>query len=155
MRRVLLASAATALLLGGCSTMREDVFHEQPWRLTRVAGEVDYELLDSVLFATDSAQLSPRAERVIEDLAVEVRHDNDASVIVDGYTDTVGSPEHNLELSRVRAASVAEALAQNGISRNRIQIHGYGETHLAVPTPDQTKDRRNRRVVIRVLSPAS
>jgi len=139
--------------MSGCSALYSGDDH--PWRLTRSQGETDYEFLDAVLFSQDSAEISVQAQHIIADLAAEVRNDHDAHLMVDGYTDTSGRAEHNLELSRMRAGAVAEALARSGILRSRIEIHGFGETHLALPTPDQTPERRNRRVVIRVLNPAS
>jgi len=153
MYRALIASAATAVLLAGCSTVYE---HERysdarPYHMTRVGHEVDYELLDAVLFETDSTTVSPRARAAIADIALEARRDPGAAVIVDGFTDRVGGPEHNLELSRLRAISVAELLAREGVASTRIQTHGYGETRLAVPTGDGVAERRNRRVVIRII----
>ncbi len=154
MHRALLASA-TVLLLAGCSTMydRDRYSEVRPYSMTRVGEEIDYELLDEVMFPTDSTALSDRALRAIGEIAAEARHHPGAAIVVDGYTDTVGTPEHNLELSRARALTVADVLVHEGVPRGRITIHGYGETHLAVPTPNQVKERRNRRVVIRLLPP--
>ena len=44
----------------------------------------------------------------------------------------------------------AAEMAQAGIEPGRIQARGYGETELAVPTPDNTDEARNRRVVVRL-----
>jgi len=152
MHRLLLASAAV-LLLAGCSTMHDRYSDARPYSITREGEEIDYELLDEVLFPTDSAALSDRALQAIGEIAAEARHHPGAPVVVDGFTDTMGAPAHNLELSRARAASVADVLVHEGVARGRITIHGFGETRLAVPTPDQVKERRNRRVVIRLLPP--
>lgn len=156
MYRALIAAAGCAVLLAGCSTVYE---HERyadarPYHMTRVGQEIDYELLDAVLFDTDSATVSPRARAAIADIALEARRNPQAGIIVDGFTDRVGAPDHNLELSRMRAISVADLLTREGIPASRIQTHGYGETRLAVPTADQVAERRNRRVVIRILPPA-
>ena len=144
---------AVTLLLAGCTT-EHDVFYpdNHPWRVTHVGQETDYELLDAVLFETGSADISHRAFSVIADIAAEARN-HPGPVIVEGYTDTVGSAESNLELSRARAQHVADVLAHEGVSPRRISTHGFGETHLAVPTGDQVDERRNRRVVIRILPP--
>ncbi|MEJ1970464.1 MAG: OmpA family protein [Rhizomicrobium sp.] len=154
MSRMVLASAASLLLLGGCADRYNYEAYpdgQAPWRMTRNGNEIDYELLDQVLFRNDSADLSDHASRVIAALADEARHQHRTLVVVDGYTDTTGTPEHNLDLSRARADTVAEALRQEGISDHRIETHGFGETHLAVPTPDQVSEPRNRRVVIRLM----
>jgi outer membrane protein OmpA-like peptidoglycan-associated protein len=85
------------------------------------------------------------------EVADQLRRHRRAPVEVDGYTDTVGSSQYNLGLSQARAQSVADALVREGINPRRIKTQGFGETHLAVQTPDNVHERRNRRVVIRVF----
>ncbi|MEJ0026387.1 MAG: OmpA family protein [Rhizomicrobium sp.] len=155
MSRIVLASAASVLLLAGCADNTDyDTYpdNQAPWHMTRNDREIDYELLDRVLFRNDSADLSEHAGRVVEALAAEARHHPGATIVVDGYTDTTGSPEHNLDLSHARAGTVADALMEQGVNGRRIETHGYGETHLAVPTADEVSEPRNRRVVIRLTN---
>lgn len=66
------------------------------------------------------------------------------NLYIGGYTDTVGNNGDNLELSRKRAQSIANWFAKKGL---KIGIHfqGFGESVLAVPTPDGTDELRNRR----------
>jgi outer membrane protein OmpA-like peptidoglycan-associated protein len=156
MVRLLLASAASALLIAGCaSDYDSDSYRgDQPWRMTRVANEYDYEVLDAVLFRSDSANLSDGAAGVIADLAREVRHYTGSMIVVDGYTDTTGTPEGNLDLSHARAERVSDALTHDGVNDRRIETHGFGQTHLAVPTSDDVSEPRNRRIVIRMINPA-
>jgi outer membrane protein OmpA-like peptidoglycan-associated protein len=97
--------------------------------------------------------LSPRAYDSIARVARDIRHHPRWLVGVDGYTDTVGSQDYNLPLSRARAQTVADALVHNGIDPRRISVAGFGKTHLAVPTGDNVRERRNRRVVIRLFPP--
>ena len=103
----------------------------------------------SVLFATNSAELTPQAVAVLDNLGKAL---NDQALAqyrfrIEGHTDTVGSREHNLELSNRRAAAVVDYLANNfHVDRSRIEAIGMGEAQLLVPTPDQTPEPRNRRV---------
>jgi len=152
---MVLASAAATLLLAGCAGGYDSEDHRdgQPWRITRVGSETDYELLDAVVFRNDSAELSEHAIRVIADLAGEARQHPGSPIVVDGYTDTTGTHEHNIDLSEARAKSVAAALMREGVNGRRIETHGFGETHLAVATANDVSERRNRRVVIRILAP--
>jgi outer membrane protein OmpA-like peptidoglycan-associated protein len=150
MLRIPLAVTAAALLLAGCASADNDAHSagQTPWRVTQNGNETDYDVPDQVLFRNDSAELGDHAQRVIAALADEARHGH-GIIVVDGYTDTMGSEEHNLELSRARAQSVAAALDREGIRDRRIETHGFGETQLAVPTNDETVEPLNRRVVIR------
>jgi outer membrane protein OmpA-like peptidoglycan-associated protein len=155
MLRIVLASAASVLLLAGCADNTDYNSYpggDSPWRQSRIGNETDYELLDRVLFRNDSAELGENSARVITALADEARKNPGSTIVVDGYTDTTGTPDHNRDLSHARAETVANALMQAGVNGRRIETHGFGETHLAVPTQDQVSEPRNRRVVIRMMS---
>jgi outer membrane protein OmpA-like peptidoglycan-associated protein len=65
---------------------------------------------------------------------------------VAGYTDTVGSKESNLELSERRARSIGNAFSGLGL-KIPIYYQGFGEEALAVATPDETPEERNRRAM--------
>jgi outer membrane protein OmpA-like peptidoglycan-associated protein len=103
----------------------------------------------SVLFATNSADLTPQAVAVLDNLGKAL---NDQTLVhdrfrIEGHTDTVGTREHNLELSNRRAAAVVDYLANNfHVDRSRIEAIGMGEDQLLIHTPDQTPEPRNRRV---------
>jgi len=145
---------ATGLLLAGCAS--DVVDHDNGrWLVTHRAGETDYEMGDQVLFATDSAQVSPRAYDLIASVAADARRNARARLEVQGFTDTSGSHEHNMTLSQARAERVADMLVRHGVRPERILARGYGETRLAVKTGDGVKEARNRRVVIRILDARS
>ena len=61
----------------------------------------------------------------------------------------IGTAEYNQRLSERRANAVAAYLESKGVALNRMSVEGFGETKLAVPTPDQTYEPRNRRTEIR------
>jgi outer membrane protein OmpA-like peptidoglycan-associated protein len=96
-------------------------------------------------FESGSAELrSDNARAVVRITAVG--HAPGWLVRVDGHTDTVGSAEDNLALSRRRAEAVAVALVREGVPWEDIEINGRGETLLARPTADETPEPLNRRV---------
>jgi outer membrane protein OmpA-like peptidoglycan-associated protein len=66
---------------------------------------------------------------------------------VAGYTDTVGSNDANMELSRKRASSIATWLRANGLEL-AVCSKGFGESVLAKETPDNTPEEANRRTMI-------
>jgi OmpA-OmpF porin, OOP family len=47
-----------------------------------------------------------------------------------------------------RAQAVADELERNGVPRDVIDIHGFGDTHLLVPTGPGVRNAHNRRVEI-------
>ena len=70
----------------------------------------------------------------------------DARLKLIGHTDDVGSDEYNMDLSRMRARSVANYLNNRGIDESRIVTEGRGKRQPV--TREQTDDarRKNRRV---------
>ena len=101
-----------------------------------------------VFFDWDKATLTDRARQIIREAAENSTHVQYTQIEVNGYTDTSGTPQYNMGLSIRRANAVAAELVRDGVPRNAISIHGYGETHLLVPTGPGVREPQNRRVEI-------
>lgn len=102
----------------------------------------------SILFSFDSYEVSREGTAAAQTIARVLVHHRRASVEVNGHTDTRGTPAYNDVLSDNRARAVAQILVASGVAPERIRANGYGESQLAVQTPDETKEIRNRRVEI-------
>ncbi len=102
----------------------------------------------TVFFDRDEAVLDDAAERTVRQAADGFKLGRYASVAVVGHTDTAGSSDYNLALSERRAAATRAELIRDGVPAKAIKPNGVGENELLVPTPDQTLERKNRRVVI-------
>jgi len=105
----------------------------------------------TVQFVSGSGTLTPEGIAQLRELASALTSPRLSGYRfrVEGYTDTVGSVAYNQQLSEVRAASAVSYLTHEGnIQPNRLEAHGFGKTKLAVPTPDNTPEPRNRRVRI-------
>jgi OOP family OmpA-OmpF porin len=104
-----------------------------------------------VEFATGSAELTPAAYATLDRLGQALASSDLAPYHfrIEGHTDTVGAADLNQALSQRRADAVASYLhTRFGVATARLQAVGMGETGLAVPTPPQTANARNRRVRI-------
>ncbi len=106
-------------------------------------------LAADVLFDFDKAVIKDSFKPELDRIAELLQQNPEVRVFVDGYTDTAGPAAYNMELSRRRAQAVADYLIGRGIDADRITVRAFGETELAVPTPDDTPEPRNRRVEIR------
>ena len=78
------------------------------------------------------------------------REDPELTVTVAGFADTSGNFDYNMVLSERRAQKVHDYLVEQGISRQRITVLGFGEGRLPVATADGTADARNRVVQITI-----
>jgi OOP family OmpA-OmpF porin len=104
-----------------------------------------------VEFESGSATLTPSATAALDQLGqaltskqLAVYHFN-----IVGHTDTTGTPAVNQTLSVQRAQAVKSYLETKfGIADARLQASGVGESDLAVATPPNTPEERNRRVEI-------
>jgi len=62
---------------------------------------------------------------------------------IEGHTDAVGSREYNLDLSQRRAQAVVAYLADKGVNRSRLDVHGYGfDRPLDARNPRSAANRR-------------
>jgi outer membrane protein OmpA-like peptidoglycan-associated protein len=134
--------------------MRARMRHHRGVAVRRDGRRIVLSMRNDLLFASGSAELGPGAGRTLRDVAWVLRRHPQSAVRVYGFTDTVGDADANMELSLARANAVASALEEYGIDPDRVETRGFGERRLAVPTPDNVAEPRNRRVEI-VLEPVT
>ncbi|MDO9162021.1 MAG: OmpA family protein [Methylococcaceae bacterium] len=104
--------------------------------------------LSDVLFSTNQAQLKSGGVRNVYKLADFLNQYPKYKVLVEGHTDSVGSDEHNQDLSERRAFAVQNALIDARVSSDRISARGYGEG-MPIASNDNAGGRQlNRRVEI-------
>jgi outer membrane protein OmpA-like peptidoglycan-associated protein len=101
-----------------------------------------------IYFEFDKYNLTPEAQAALDDMIFDIKDRDLGGIISAGHTDTAGPPDYNLDLSAKRANTVATELVKAGIPAQIITTEAFGETDLAVSTPDNTPEQANRRVVI-------
>jgi outer membrane protein OmpA-like peptidoglycan-associated protein len=74
---------------------------------------------------------------------------------VEGFTDSQGADDYNLELSQSRADSVAMAIIQRGVDAQRVRALGYGEGYPVASNANAGSRQLNRRVEIIVSNDKS
>ena len=107
--------------------------------------------LGDVLFETGSARLRPAALARLRPLAGYLRSTSGARLRIDGFTDSVGSAEANLQLSRDRARSVADALASMGADARGFHLEGHGEDLPVASNMNAAGRQQNRRVEVTLV----
>lgn len=109
--------------------------------------------LGGVLFEFDSAELKDEALLSVARLAGFLIAVDDREAIVEGYTDNVGTPEYNRELSGRRAEAVRAALIGNRVDEGRIAAKGQGPKYPVADNESEDGRAQNRRVEIVILDP--
>jgi OOP family OmpA-OmpF porin len=122
----------------------------------RIANLDDYKQAGeaTVLFAFNSDKLTPEAKQQLDQLTSgEVTSLKRYFIAIQGFTDKIGSPEYNLDLSRRRAQAVQTYLVgEKNIPVYRIQIVGLGESKPVNDEKTREDRSKNRRVEVSVFS---
>ncbi|MCP3988222.1 MAG: OmpA family protein [Actinomycetia bacterium] len=111
-----------------------------------VNGVLSGTLQGGVGFAVDSTALTEQAAQVLNIGAAVMARDISIFMIVEGHTDSSGPDAYNMALSEARAASVVAYLEAAGISPDRLQAIGAGETDPIAPNDTDEGKALNRRV---------
>lgn len=103
-----------------------------------------------VTFAVNSTTISPQMRDTLDGVAQSMIDYPNSLIDVMGHTDSTGSDQYNLDLSRRRAESVSNYLVSRGVARARIETLGYGEQYPIADNSTEAGRSQNRRVEIRI-----
>jgi outer membrane protein OmpA-like peptidoglycan-associated protein len=109
--------------------------------------------LGDVLFASGKADIMTGAAGNLNRLAAFLNKYPDRTVVIEGYTDNVGSEQYNQGLSERRADSVRSYLAGQGIGMLRLSALGKGESGAVADNGSATGRQQNRRVEVVISNP--
>lgn len=103
----------------------------------------------SVYFEVNKSIVQPAMRSRLTEIARALATaGDDSSILIEGHTDADGSNEYNLELSRLRAEAVRSVLVAGGVSPDRVETQGYGETRPIASNRSTSGKAQNRRVEI-------
>ena len=112
----------------------------------------DILILDKIQFETNSAEILESSYPILSAVTATLKgHPEFKLVEVAGHADERASDEHNLRLTKLRAAAVVDDLVRRGIDRERLTSQGYGEY---CPLDDRSNAaawEKNRRVEFKVV----
>ncbi|WP_077689211.1 OmpA family protein [Nocardiopsis sinuspersici] len=116
---------------------------------TESGDEVSIILSSDVLFETNSADLSPDARDIIDQVAMEINEASSSTVNIDGYADNTGSDSVNIPLSQERAEAVESILADL-VTREGVtfEVKGHGSADPIGDNATEEGRERNRRVSV-------
>ena len=123
-----------------------------PWAINIPHEEVEFESDKWGIRDTEAPKLDAAIKQIHKAIK-EHASDFTVTLYVGGFTDTVGGAGHNRTLSTNRAMAIASYFRKKGV-RIPIRYRGFGEDALAVPTPDNKDEPRNRRALYMLANQA-
>ncbi|HLS05596.1 MAG TPA: OmpA family protein [Wenzhouxiangella sp.] len=101
-----------------------------------------------VLFDFDKYDLREGAMRTMDRIAEFLNEYEDRKLLIEGFTDSTGTRDYNMQLSEQRADSVRKALVERGVSESRISTTGYGPDYPVADNSTESGRQLNRRVEV-------
>lgn len=106
-------------------------------------------------FLAGRADLDPRADATIEQIAHLLQEDSRRSARIDGHSDEQENRSRSIELSGRRADAVRAALIGRGIDARRLSVRALGDSYPAASNETALGRQRNRRVEVIVSEPGA
>ena len=110
--------------------------------------------MSDLLFDFNQATLTPVAREKLSGIA-GVLAGHSLSLRLQGYTDNIGSDEHNLQLSRRRADAVRGYLVSQGVPAANVTAAGFGSASPIASNATATGRQQNRRVELLISGDTS
>lgn len=121
-------------------------------RVERIGEGIKITFNSGLLFDVDKADLRAESRQNLDDMGRILNKYEDTNILIEGHTDSTGTEDHNMALSKERAESVAAYLSRIPVKSTRFSVVGYGEMQ-PVATNETAEGRQlNRRVDIAIMA---
>ena len=121
-------------------------------RVERVGEGIKITFSSGIMFDVDRAVLKNQYTGELSELSTILNKYEDTNILLEGHTDSTGSEEYNLELSKKRAQSVANYLSTQKVNPTRFTIMGYGESQPIASNETEEGRAQNRRVEVAIFA---
>ncbi len=109
-------------------------------------------LNSSVLFDFGQFTLKPGAKEELHNLALTMKQFLEATILIEGHTDNIGSQQSNQILSEKRAHAVKDYMVvEESLKHFTFISRGYGESRSIASNDTEEGRQKNRRVEIMIL----
>jgi len=128
-------------------------------KITQLKDRLSVEIVDKILFASGSDQVTPQGKEVLKKVSDILKSVRENGIRIEGHTDNVpigsklaGKFPSNWELSTARATQVVRILSDLGVPPENLSAVGLAEYQPVAPNDTPEGKQRNRRIEI-VLYP--
>ncbi|HEY4995682.1 MAG TPA: OmpA family protein, partial [Aestuariivirga sp.] len=119
--------------------------------ITRMGDSIVLNMPSNITFDTDQADVKPQFFATLNSVAIVFREYQQTLINVVGHTDSTGDANQNYELSRRRAAAVAQYLSAQQLDPHRFSVEGHGASDPIASNASPSGRAQNRRVEITIL----
>lgn len=105
-----------------------------------------FQTRNAILFDSGSARIAEASGTAMDELASYLALCPEATVNVEGHTDSDGDIDANLALSVARSEAVVDALIARSVSPDRLYAIGYGESLPVASNETRAGKQSNRRI---------
>lgn len=128
----------------------ESMFEREEARVSREGNNLVLRLV-GLTFESGSSSIAPENHTLLQKVAQAASVFPRSQLVIEGHTDSYGSDDNNMTLSRSRADAVSAYLAESfGIASFRTSAVGYGETQPIANNETPQGRARNRRIDVRI-----
>ena len=120
--------------------------------IERVGEGIKITFDSGLMFATNQSSLNVNTKENLKNLASTLQKYEDTDILIEGHTDNTGTDEYNMALSKKRASSVQDYLMGMGVTIERLQIAGYGESQPVTDNDSAVGRQTNRRVEVAIYA---
>jgi OmpA-OmpF porin, OOP family len=108
-------------------------------------------VLRGINFDFDKYNIKPEFEPILDEAVSTLKAKPDVKVVIVGHTDSIGTAEYNMNLSKQRAKAVSNYFVSKGIAASRLQTVGKGLTDPIASNATADGRAMNRRVELQVV----
>ncbi len=119
--------------------------------VTRQGDSIILNMPSNITFDTAQADLKPQFYPTLNSVAMVFQEYKQTLINVVGHTDSDGNANYNYDLSRRRAAAVAQYLSAQQLNPNRFSVEGHGASDPIASNATASGKAQNRRVEITIL----
>ncbi|MFP2994534.1 OmpA family protein [Spongiivirga sp. MCCC 1A20706] len=113
---------------------------------------ITFDERSGVYFDTNKSNINSKSAATLQKLAGIFKEYPNSNILIEGHTDNTGSDEYNMTLSKKRALSVSDYLAEKGVNSSRFTTKWYGEDQPQHDNSTAEGRSKNRRVAIAVVA---
>jgi len=119
--------------------------------VSRMGDSIVLNMPSNVTFDSDQADVKPQFYATLNSVSAVFKEYKQTLINVVGHTDSTGDTNHNYDLSRRRAASVAQYLSAQQLDAHRFSVEGHGASDPVASNASPSGRAQNRRVEITIL----